>query len=112
MIANVRRRRDSSTTGFAVTSFDATDDLMSGDVAPRGEALGAVVAGDGQLHGDPQAGPFARGELLVLEDQLAGVGVVVAPQAGLEAGDVLLAPPLGERRTPVVEALDQLDHRR
>src|SRR3954453_1007038 len=79
MIANVRRRRDSSTTGLAVTSFDATDsglgggDLL-GDVAPRGEPLGAVVAGDGELHGDAQAGPLARRQLLVLEDELAGVG--------------------------------------
>src|SRR4029079_18306845 len=41
MIANVRRRRDSSTIGLAVTSFDATDELMSGD-ADAAEAIGQL----------------------------------------------------------------------
>ena len=53
---------------------------------------------------DPQGRPLGRRQLLVLERQQAGAGVVEPAQPGLEAGDVVLRPPLAELGAGVAQA--------
>ena len=63
------------------------------EVVADGEPFGAVVAGDWKLTHHAQTWPLDRGELLVLERQQAGGGVIEAPQASLELGHAVLGPP-------------------
>ena len=73
------------------------------------EAFGGIVAGHRELAHDPQPWPLDGCELLVLERQDAGGRVTETAQARLEAGDIVLGPPLGERVTGGRQLLDQLD---
>ena len=53
-------------------------DGSSGDVVTHGQALGRVVAGDGELDGDGERRPLGWGEELIFERQQSGDRMIEA----------------------------------